>query len=396
MPGVIAFDLPELMGRLTWFEVSSHGYEVSKDGFGARGVQRTPEPGKTLKIEVARTIIARRLGRLTGAGLFAESQKLGREMDWQESGVLGSDSVLTAVHGGRIFWAWGDTNLPDYWLGIFDTSSATTSLSPLKSLEPPLRLKFDYFRDPAGRPRGVAKLPGSGPTWLSAYVSLPDKSGRPRLVATYSKIKPPLETYECGLCVWNEEKAAFQRRRVLWTQSDPPSRRKAAPGGHPAFWKDRRRQVLGAFRQSAAGAALSGDFRGMGGPGRPGKCSDRRRRSFRPATAPRLNRTAVRLPGTRTGAAGSRCSWRRSASHRSLAKSGMPRPTGPTGPWGKAVKVLSHRNYTFYNPRLHPELTPANSPVLLFEGTYSQTFADRPLPTPRYDYNQILYRLDLE
>ena len=76
--GVIAFDLPESMGHPTWFDVFSHGYEVPKDGFGGRGVRLTPEPGKTLKIEVRRTIIARRLGRLTGAGLFAESQKLGR------------------------------------------------------------------------------------------------------------------------------------------------------------------------------------------------------------------------------------------------------------------------------------------------------------------------------
>jgi hypothetical protein len=67
----------------------------------------------------------------------------------------------------------------------------------------------------------------------------------------------------------------------------------------------------------------------------------------------------------------------------------------PTGPWGRAVKVLSHKNYTFYNPRLHPEFTPADSPVLLFEGTYTQQFADWPEATPRYDYNQILYRLDL-
>ena len=41
-----------------------------------RGVRLTPEPGKTLRVEVDRTIIARRLGRLTGGGLFAESQKL--------------------------------------------------------------------------------------------------------------------------------------------------------------------------------------------------------------------------------------------------------------------------------------------------------------------------------
>ena len=68
----------------------------------------------------------------------------------------------------------------------------------------------------------------------------------------------------------------------------------------------------------------------------------------------------------------------------------------PTGPWGPAVKVLSHANYTFYNPRLHPEFTPAESPILLFEGTYTREFADHPHPTPRYDYNQILYRLDLD
>jgi hypothetical protein len=68
----------------------------------------------------------------------------------------------------------------------------------------------------------------------------------------------------------------------------------------------------------------------------------------------------------------------------------------PNGPWGPAVKVLSHANYSFYNPCLHPEFTPLDSPILLFEGTYSQSFASHAEATPRYDYNQILYRLDLD
>ena len=68
----------------------------------------------------------------------------------------------------------------------------------------------------------------------------------------------------------------------------------------------------------------------------------------------------------------------------------------PTGPWGKAVKVLTHENYTFYNPRLHPEFTPEGSPILIFEGTYTGNSRDRRRSTPRYDYNQILYRLDLD
>src|SRR5207253_2549021 len=44
----------------------------------------------------------------------------------------------------------------------------------------------------------------------------------------------------------------------------------------------------------------------------------------------------------------------------------------PMGPWGPAVKILSHDNYTFYNPCLHPEFTPAESPILIFEGTYTK------------------------
>ena len=68
----------------------------------------------------------------------------------------------------------------------------------------------------------------------------------------------------------------------------------------------------------------------------------------------------------------------------------------PTGPWGPAMKVLSHENYTFYNPCLHPEFTSEGSPMLIFEGTYTTAFANKPAPTPRYDYNQILYRLDLD
>lgn len=63
---------------------------------------------------------------------------------------------------------------------------------------------------------------------------------------------------------------------------------------------------------------------------------------------------------------------------------------------GKAVKVLSHENYTFYNPRLHPEFTSAESPILICEGTYAAAFSDNKQPTPRYDYNQVLYRLDLD
>ena len=392
--GLIAFDLPELMGRETWFDVIGHGYEVPRDGFGIRGVRLTPQSGGSIKVEVTRTIIAKRLGRITGAGLFAESQKLGREMEWRDSNVFGCDSVQNAVHRGRLFWAWGDTVIPNYPLGLFDMSSATTGIQPLVSFEPPVRLKFDYFTGAEGKPRGVAKMPGSGPTWVSGYTSLPDKNGNARLVGTYIKVRPPLEAYECGLCVWDDAKAEFQRHRVLWTKSDATPKQPPVPDGHPAFWKDAGGKEWVLFGNPLPTLRCAATFE-----------------AWEDSAAWEVLTPQESLPSATDGKpvkphSGS-IAWNASRKRWVtvfMESFGKPSVFGelwyaeadaPNGPWGKAVKILTHENYTFYNPRLHPEFTPAESPILLFEGTYTQQFADKPAPTPRYDYNQILYRLDL-
>ncbi len=392
--GVIAMDAPELMGRQIWFDVIGHGYGVPKDGFGMRGVRITPEPGETLRIEVNRMNIAKRIGRITGAGLFAESQKLGSNLDWQDSGIHGSDSVQNAVHRGRLFWAWGDTTMPNYPLGIFDMSSATTAVQPLTSLEPPLRLRLDYFTDDKGRQRGVAKMPGSGPTWVTAYVSLPDKTGTQRLVGSYVKIKPPLDAYESGLCVWNDETSRFDLLRVLWTQSDAAPKQTPMPEGHPALWKD----------------AMGKEWVLFGNPLPTLRC---------PATFEawqdsstwevlKPQETLASTDGGKVKPHSGSIAWsdfRKRWVTVFMENFGKPSVFGelwyaeadePTGPWSTAVKVLTHENYTFYNPRIHPEFTPAGSPVLFFEGTYTKEFARHAHATPRYDYNQILYRLDLD
>jgi hypothetical protein len=67
----------------------------------------------------------------------------------------------------------------------------------------------------------------------------------------------------------------------------------------------------------------------------------------------------------------------------------------PEGPWTKAVKVASHPRYTFYNPVHHDFFDSEGGRVIWFEGTYTKEFSGNPEPTPRYDYNQLMYRLDL-
>ncbi len=394
--GVVAFDLPELMGVETWLSVEADGYEARADGFGMRGFRFTPTPGGQHEVKVSRSIVAKRLGRLTGGGIFGESQKLGEHLDWKESGILGCDSVQNASHRGRMFWAWGDTNLPRYPLGLFHMTSATTPVRPLSSFEPPLQLSLDYFRDEKGGVRAVANLfpDDPGPTWISGYVSLPDASGNERLVGCYSKIEPPMKAYRVGLCVWNEATSHFESIEVLWDKKEGRPEPTLQPIGHPIFWSDNDGKRWLLFGDPFPTIRMPATFEGW-----------RDRKQWETLDPPKsLKGADGRTVKAHRGSVAWNA-WRKKWVTVFGEMGGDPSLLGelwyaeansPLGPWGKAVKVLSHRRLTFYNPRLHPEFTPEDSPVLLFEGTYCQTFSGEPRHTPRHDYNQVLYRLDLD
>ena len=392
--GVIALDAPELMGRETWFEVVGHGYEIPKDGFGYRGVRLTPVPGGRLRVEVSRTIHAQRIGRLTGAGIFAESQKLGFEPDWKEQGVFGCDSVQNAEHGGRLFWIWGDTTLARYPLGIFDATGATTAVPPVEGLEPPLRVRFDYFGDGSGGVSGVAKMPGSGPTWLSALVSLPAQDGTPRLAASYVKIKPPLESYEAGLCVWDEAVRRFERLKVVWRQAEGASKPTSFPDGHAVRWRDGAGKDWVLFGNPLPRLRCAATFEAWSQP--------EQWEVLTPQESIADSKVEMKVKPHSGSIAWN--AWKRRWIAIFTESFGKPSAFGevwyaeaesPMGPWSGAVKVLSHENYTFYNPKLHPEMSLEGSSIVYFEGTFSMMFADHAAPVGRHDYNQVLYRLDL-
>lgn len=391
--GVVAIDAPELMGREMYFHVRGNGYEHPPDGFGYRGVKLTPLPGETARIELDRTIIAKRIGRITGAGLYAESQKLGQHLDWQESGVFGQDSVQNAVHNGRMFWAWGDTNLSRYPLGLFDMASATTEVQPLDSFEPPLKLRLEYFRDDRGLPRAVAKMAGPGPTWLGGYVSVNDQTGKQHLVASYIKVRNLLEAYESGLCVWNDETQNFEFLKKLWTKSDSEPKQPPMPDGHPMVYEEEGEKWL-LFGNPLPNMRCPATFEAWQDPQQWERLSPQQHLQSADDGAnvkPHSGSIAWNEYRQRWVTVFMEHFGKPSA----FGELWYAEALSPYGPWGPAVKVLSHENYTFYNPRLHPEFTPANSPVLLFEGTYTEQFSNKATPTPRYDYNQILYRLDL-
>ena len=68
----------------------------------------------------------------------------------------------------------------------------------------------------------------------------------------------------------------------------------------------------------------------------------------------------------------------------------------PVGPWRRARKIVSHKAYNFYNVVQHPFFDQRGGRTIYFEGTYTSSFSDAKQDTPRYNHNQLMYRLRLD
>jgi len=61
-----------------------------------------------------------------------------------------------------------------------------------------------------------------------------------------------------------------------------------------------------------------------------------------------------------------------------------------------AAHVAEHGKYTFYWPVPHPFFDQDGGRMVYFEGTHTDSFSGNPVITPRYNYNQIMYRMALD
>jgi hypothetical protein len=439
--GVAVFDEPGLLGLPVFFHVRSPGYEMAADGFGYRGRSLRTAPGGKAQLRIRRINIAERLYRVTGAGLYRDSVLAGRAVPLKEpllnGQVLGSDSVLNAVYRGKLYWFWGDTNRPAYPLGNFQTTGATSQLPGQGGLDPGQGVDLCYFVDQGGFARPMAPMPAKGPTWLTSVVVLPDKDKRERLYASYVKVKPPLSVHARGLAVFRDDKGVFEPLGPF--PLDAP----AWPAGHTfqhgargkehvyfaspfplvrirARAEDFRRQgSYEAFTCLRQGSRLDKPRIDRDRDGKPRYAWRKDAPPLGQAEAARLiagghlkeGEALVALTDRDTGKAvrahaGSVYwnAWRRRWVLLAVQQFGKPSLLGevwyaeadtPTGPWAYAVKVATHPRYSFYNPKHHPLFDQAGGRVIYFEGTYSHTFSGNEEPAPRYDYNQLMYRLDL-
>jgi hypothetical protein len=427
--GIVAFDDLASMGRPLRFEVRGDGYRTL-DPKGAALL--LPQPGGRALIALERLDVAERLYRVTGAGLYRDSVRLGVPVPIRHplvnAGVAGQDSVQALRYEGRLFWIWGDTPWLAHPLGNFHTSGATSELPEQGGLDPALGVDLTYFTGPDGNARAMTEIPGPGATWLTALVNVPDASGAETLFALYGKhtqVDPPEER---GLARFDRSRQLFLRERVLHdampvqlrgsallvhgrdgdyvhyaddvriparaeSLADPASWQSFSPFPKPGSRAERTSagEVRYAWRSGVPGASEA-DLRARRLPPREALFGQVRDiASGKPVTVHANSTLASPFRGRFL-----RVFTELDGSPSRLGEIWYVEGDTPMGPWFLARKIVSHRSYSFYNPFLHPYFSQRGGRTLFFEGTYTAAFAREAQPTPRYDYNQIMRRIDLE
>ncbi|MHC4092053.1 MAG: hypothetical protein ACYSVY_17590 [Planctomycetota bacterium] len=443
--GVAAVHEPGLMGQRVYFHVRSHGYEFKKDGFGNRGFRTVLAPGGSITVQMKRLNVAERLYRVTGQGIYRDSMLLG-EADVPvtrpllNGGVLGQDSVVNAIYNGKLYWFWGDTNRASYPLGNFAVSGAVSDLPANGGLDPAVGVELRYFVDAEGFSRKMCPIEGPGPVWIGGLMVLVHE-GREQLVCHYARMKDLGTRHEHGIAVWNDETETFEKVHEL--PLDVPLH----PQGHPVrvaaedrgtdwFYfpnpypavrvRARLDDILEPARYEAFTCLRGGSRWDPKDPPLDRDAEGKLVWAWKADTAsvtPRRWDELVdkRLVGPEKGwmnltdaetrrriqAHGGSLAWNE---HRRkwvmialqtwgrsmLGEVWYAEADTLLGPWHYACRVVTHDKYSFYNVKQHPYFDQENGRLIYFEGTYTSTFSRNTRKTPRYDYNQVMYRLDLD
>lgn len=428
--GWVAFHEPELMNREVFFQISSPGYSIQADGFGMRGVRLMTKPGKSAVVKLERTNLAERLYRVTGQGIHRDAELLGvpapKDLSNIPGAIVGQDSVQCVPYRGKLFWLWGDTNVPRYPLGNFQTTAATAPLPGADTFRPSDGVPLTYFTDPEkpDRLRRMMPLAEPGPVWLFGLVNVKDAEGKEALIAHYSRRKDLKAELEQGLARFDDAAGIFRRARTLelaetWRfPLGNAIRVKEEQGDYFYFCQPyvqtRVKADVASLLDPAQYEALvfdvaSGDYRWQRAAGpttaaeeaelvRAGKlATNTARATVRKAAggSVTMHRASIQWNEHRQRwvMIGNASGDRAAASY--LGEVWYADAEQVTGPWQNAVQIATHPQTSFYNPRQHPEFAEDKGRVIYFEGTFTRTFSGNGTPVPRYEYNQLMYRLDL-
>lgn len=450
--GWVALHEPELQGLEVFFRVQSPGYQAAKDGFGIEGERLTIDHGKTVTVVMTRTNVAERIYRITGRDLYLDSVRLGHKSPLRNPQgpgmVVGQDSVQPIQVADRMYWFWGDTNRLSYPLGLFRTAGAVSHLPLDGGLDPSIGIDFEYFTNPDGFARAMIEIPNKeGVVWIHGVCSVADSSGQRQIITQYSRRKGLSEALEQGLAIWNRDRQTFEVLDLIDLQEswrivrDHPIQQTVDGVEYLSFGNpfpiSRVPSTLEAVRDRTAYESFT--CREDLGEANPAASVLQNAKPLRDANGKLVWRWAKAPPVTQQDErrwvknglmkidearflprdtvgndrivevhAGTvhfnafRQRWIMIANEHAWDKDSpsflgevfYSESESPQGPFVRTIKLATHPGQSFYNPCHHPFFDQHNGKTIYFEGTYCNTFTNSPA-TPRYNYNQMMYRLDL-
>jgi hypothetical protein len=235
--GYVAFLEPGLMdGRDVWFNIASYGYESPAGAFGSKGMALKPTPGGSTEIKLKRRMIAERLYRLTGYGIYRDTVLLGKTPPIREplldARVTGQDTVQTAIYRDRMLWLWQDTDRVGFTLGCFSMTGATSDL-PGK-LDPEHGIDFTYFVNKPGEfARAMARV-GGQPAWIDGLTVVKDSAGEEKLLARYAVVNHEMAAQDAGLCLYDDAKDMLEKYKPFTNRGQG----QPTPRGHAIVIRD--------------------------------------------------------------------------------------------------------------------------------------------------------------
>jgi hypothetical protein len=430
--GIVAFYEPSLMDSRVFFHIRSHGYECEEKFFDERGKILQVVKGGSAIIKIKRLNIAERLYRVTGEGIYRDSLLTGHPVPIKHpmfnGRVMGQDTVIVAPYRGKLYWFWGDTIGPADFKGA--VAGATSEWPGQGGLDPGDGVDLSYFVNESGFTREMCPIPGPGLVWIEGLMTVKDEQGRERLLATYVRPRQTPETSEKGLAIFNDERQVFEQYVRFPGPADHRSAHpfRATVNGEEYFYYYPWLRVKADLKQIADPSAWEAFTCLMAGSrfdksslrldrGRDGRL----RYAWKAGTTAtgfdeqwnliaakkiKPEEAAFRLLDVETGAPvnvgfGSlfwnefRRRWILIA-QQNVGGVWFAEADSPVGPWAYGRKIVSHDRYTFYNLTQHPFFDQDGGRLIYFEGTYTNTFSGNPEQTPRYNYNQIMYRLRLD
>ncbi len=430
--GVVTMVQPDLLGRHVKFTLWSHGYS-------GKDVTLSCEEGVLSNVSIVRNNIAERMYRITGGGIYNHSFIAGLDFPLAHpvlSGkVVGQDTVSMTEYKGKLHWLWGDTSRPSYPLGNFHTSGATSELPGAGGLEADEGIDLEYFVNNEGFSKEMFPTNEANLVWMNSLCTVSSASGE-RMVGSYAFLDGSASVFENGMAIFNDSQSIYQKL-VVFTDNH-----NIKPNGSACKYDGyiymncpypciRIRPELSymsdpttyeAFTCLAPGTKYEDNNVTL-----DKDASGKLIWGWKANTSPINDQQWERMVNAGLVSHSQRWNWMTekdnpnshiyiacgSASYNPyrnkwvmiigqsfgtssfLGEIWYSEADSPEGPWTSAVKVITHDNYTMYNIYLHPELNQENGRYIYFEGTYVNTYTSNPNITPRYNYNQMMYRLDL-